>query len=370
VRKFFEVIKTFTGTGLVARMFATGVTPVTLDSLTSGFNIAKNLSLDERFNDMMGFTEAEVATLLEYYEIPNSDVVLKDMRSYYNGSCFSREGVNKLYNSNMVLYFLDEIYARGKYPHSLIDVNIASDYSKIANIFSLKQDTETDETIKQIIANGETTASLTEQFSFQKDFTDDDLVSLLYYNGLLTIKGMDYGRIIFTIPNYVIRELYWKFFAQRLEKEAGITVNSSQLQSAMKQMAIEGKIDLYMDIINNTMKQLSNRDLMNFDEKYIKMLFVAFSTLSPIYLKKSEYEVGKKYPDLIFLSTPMVPVVNQMLFEFKYLKVSESHRLEETFAEATAQVQKYLEIEEIKQIKNLHSYVVVFVGEVGHWTEV
>jgi len=370
LRKFFEVIKIFTGTGLVERLFATGVTPVTLDSLTSGFNIAKNLTLDERFNEIMGFEEREVYELLCYYEVAEPEKVLLDMRSYYNGSKFSTLGAEKLYNSNMVLYFLDELVAKSRYPKELIDVNIASDYSKIANIFALNSGEETEQKIDDILSKGETEATLTAQFSFEREFTANDLISLLYYNGLLTIKDEQLGSINFCIPNYVITELYWKFMAERIVKQAEITVNTSELRSAMQQMANEGKIDLYMSIINNVMKDLSNRDLMHFDEKYIKILFMAFASLSPIYNKKSEYEANKKYPDLLFLSTPVIPVENQMLFEFKYVKVSESHRLEEKMAEATAQIQGYLELEEIKNLKGLHSYAIVFVGESGTWRQV
>ena len=97
---------------------------------------------------------------------------------------------------------------------------------------------------------------------------------------------------------------------------------------------------------------------------------MAFASLSPIYYKKSEYEANRKYPDLLFLSTPVIPVDNQMLFEFKYLKVSESHRLEEKFAEATEQIQGYLGIDEISKINNLHSYAIVFVGAEGSWRKV
>ncbi len=312
VRKFFEVIKTFTGTGLVARMFATGVTPVTLDSLTSGFNVSKNLSLEPAFNEIMGFTDEEVLTMLEYYEVEDPKRVHFDMRDYYNGSKFAKRVERKLYNSNMVLYFLDSITRTKSYPDGLMDVNIMSDYKKIGNIFLLGDEDVSNKRVQEILSSGEIAAELTIQFSFEREFTPDDLISLLYYNGLLTIKGEDFGSMVFTIPNYVIRELYWKYFAQKLEKESHISINSSELQAAMKQMAVEGRIDLYMSIINNTMKDLSNRDLQNFDEKYVKMLFMAFASLSPIYYKKSEYEANRKYPDLLFLSTPVIPVENQM----------------------------------------------------------
>jgi len=370
VRKFFEVLKTFTGTGLVARLFATGVTPVTLDSLTSGFNIAVDLTLHPSMSEIMGFREEEVLQMLAYYEVANQETTLLDMRRFYNGSKFSTDAECGVYNSNMVWFFLYSILSTKKYPNPIIDKNIASDYSKIGTIFSLNTSTETVNAINSIIYNGEVSAELTEQFTFQRDFSTNDVISLLFYNGLLTVKSSELGNVIFTIPNYVIKELYWKFIAERFAKQAEITVNTLELRTAVQQMALEGKIDLYMAIINNTMKQLSNRDLQNFDEKYVKMLFMAFASLSPIYYKKSEYEVGKKYPDLMFLSTPVIPVENQMLFEFKYVKVSESHRLEEKIAESTAQIHGYLQLEEIKQIRNLHCYAIVFVGEVGHWRKI
>ena len=139
VRKFFESIKTATGEGVVDRLFVTGVSPLTLDSLTSGFNIGKNLSLDLQFHGMMGFTEAEVTEILRGIEVDaaNLPTVLADMRQWYNGYLFNPRAETRLYNPDMVLYFASEYSRNGIYPDELLDVNVASDYGKVRNLFSI-----------------------------------------------------------------------------------------------------------------------------------------------------------------------------------------------------------------------------------------
>jgi len=371
VRKFFEVIKTFTGTGLVKRLFATGVTPVTLDSMTSGFNIAVDLSGIHQFNGMLGFTDAEVHTLLQYYEIENSELVLADMRRYYNGSRFSLKADEKLYNSNMVLYFLFHMLNSGEYPNPIVDKNIVSDYSKISAIFSLNTSSETQDKLNGLLENGEVLAELTQQFTFQREFTTSDLISLLYYNGLLTIGGSKYDRVLFVIPNYVVEELYWKYFAELLRVRtvpALYTVES--IFDALEQMADEGKIDKWVELISNTLAHLSNRDLQKFDEKYIKMIMLAFGHLSTRFFIANEREVNRKYPDLMFLRNPQFNVKHQLLIELKYIKIGDKHLLEQTVAKAVEQVTGYLQLPAIKNLDNLSAYAVVFVGEVGQWSEV
>jgi len=371
VRKFFEVIKTFTGTGLVKRLFATGVTPVTLDSMTSGFNIAVDLSGIHQFNGMLGFSDAEVHTLLQYYEIENSELVLADMRRYYNGSRFSLKADEKLYNSNMVLYFLFHMLNSGEYPNPIVDKNIVSDYSKISAIFSLNTSSETQDKLNGLLENGEVLAELTQQFTFQREFTTSDLISLLYYNGLLTIRGSKYDRVLFVIPNYVVEELYWKYFAELLRVRtvpALYTVES--IFDALEQMADEGKIDKWVELISNTLAHLSNRDLQKFDEKYIKMIMLAFGHLSTRFFIANEREVNRKYPDLMFLRNPQFNVKHQLLIELKYIKIGDKHLLEQTVAKAVEQVTGYLQLPAIKNLDNLSAYAVVFVGEVGQWSEV
>jgi hypothetical protein len=217
VRKFFEILKQGTGSGVVDRIFITGVSPITLDSLTSGYNIGTDLSLDYNMHDFMGFTEGEVAGLLQAAGVPAGelDTVTADVRGWYDGYRFNAEIEHRLYNPDMVLYFASAFAEYGKYPATLLDTNVASDYGKIGRMFRVGDEEGNYRLLEEIIQQGEVRAELTRQFSFERPWVKADFASLLFYMGLLTVKGSDFGLMVFQMPNQVIRELYYAFF-QRL----------------------------------------------------------------------------------------------------------------------------------------------------------
>ncbi|MEM6700552.1 MAG: AAA family ATPase [Bacteroidota bacterium] len=184
VRKFYEAIKVGTQQGWIDRLFVTGVSPITLDSLTSGFNIATNVSLNLRLDKMLGFTEAEVITILKSVEVAAKDLdhVLADLRDWYNGYQFNEESKTKVYNSNMVLYFAAHYAEFKQYPRELLDPNIASDYNKIRKSFKI-QGCEKEHLIhlETLVKTGEIRAKLTRLYDLGKRFDDDDFISLLFY---------------------------------------------------------------------------------------------------------------------------------------------------------------------------------------------
>ena len=225
VRKFYETIKTATRDNIVDRMFITGVSPVTIDSMTSGFNIGTNISLHPVFHNMMGFEEAEVSGLLSRIGVVESELipVLNDLRAWYDGYLFNINAKSHVYNPDMVLYFAAYYQSQKRYPDQLLDPNIASDYSKIRNIFKIQQNEENHLNALRILTDtGEITAELTTQFSLEKKFKQDDLVSLLFYMGFLTIRAEELGSLIFTFPNYVIQKLYADYFISMLEEQTDL----------------------------------------------------------------------------------------------------------------------------------------------------
>jgi hypothetical protein len=228
VRKFYEVIKTYMGEGVIDRFFATGVTPVTLDSMTSGFNVAKNISLELKFNEMAGFTETELRGLVEntIYEDGKFDInhLIRDMRDWYNGSRFSPEGGEKLYNPQLVISFLADFSEKFKFPERMVDHNVTSDYKKITNILAPLSDEQRRLVVDEVLTTERIFEGLTLQYNFERDFTKTDAVSLLYYNGLLTIEDSFTGLMTYSIPNYVVKQLYWEFFRALKEKEDWLTL--------------------------------------------------------------------------------------------------------------------------------------------------
>jgi hypothetical protein len=208
VRKFYETIKVGTQKAVIDRLFVTGVSPITLDSLTSGFNISTNISLRPELNELMGFVETEVVEILKGVGVADTDLehVLGEVREWYNGYKFSVDAERRVYNSNMMLYFAREFLYNKKYPTELLDPNIASDYNKIRKSFKIKgREKENLVHLDKLVKTGTLESELIQLFDLEKRFDTADFISLLFYQGIITIWEKDLDSIIFKMPNYVIK---------------------------------------------------------------------------------------------------------------------------------------------------------------------
>ena len=369
IRKWYEVLKIGTES-IVSRIFATGVSPITLDSLTSGFNISTDITRYERFNEMMGFTEEEVRNLIKR-TIQNEDEIdkiIKEMKVNYNGYLFSEDGKETLFNSDMVLYYLKSLEETKKAPKELIDKNIASDYAKLGNMFKLKNRNENYKILEDILKGEEITARITSQFNLERRFNDEDFKSLLFYLGLLTIKGEDFGDAILDTPNNVIRELYFDFYAKKLEEESDFELNTKEVKDAIKDIAKNGSNLKLVEIVEKTLNKLSNRDYITFNEKYVKLIFLTYCYLSKIYLVKSEYEVEDGYIDIALLKQVNMEPKFFGIMELKYISKSKYDEkgeeiVKEKLNEAKEQLKKYDRSEELKNMKNLKKWAIVFVND-------
>jgi len=369
VRKFYEVIKQFMGAGIVDRFFATGVTPVTLDSMTSGFNVAQNLTLHPDFHNMAGFTEAELRGMIEntIYEegMFDIDAVVTDMRAWYNGSRFSREVDEKLYNPQMVITFLSNFSRNFSYPDEMADINVTSDYKKIANILALLPADKSDSIITEILDKELITEKLTIQFNFELPYTRTEAVSLLFYNGLLTIQANRFQFFDFVIPNYVMKVMYWEYFRYLFEARHKIEYDSVPMRDSLIEMSESGKIDKLVAYVLTILKSLSNRDLQKFSEKNIKMIFMTLLMDNNAYFVKSEHENTGGYADLLLIPTKLNPGTDNFLLELKYLKKSSKENLQTEKAKAIEQVKKYkTELESEGMF--CKTYAIIFVGKTGY----
>ncbi len=369
VRKFYETIKLNTGEGIIERFFATGVTPVTLDSMTSGFNIATNISGEAEFNEMAGFTGNEVKQmvydLFHGIEDSKADTIMNDVTAWYNGSLFSARAKTKIYNPAMLLRFISKINpGTMEYPQAMVDKNILSDFSKIKNLAKIQNRDDNIDAVRRVLETGSFLSELTEIYSFERNFTVADFISLLYYNGLLTIKEPVDFELSFEIPNYVIKEVYWRFFADMLSDDFQIKTKTEEINNAIRAMANNNDVAPLIKIIENILALLSNRDLVNFDEKYIKMIFMVYVSNTHSYFIKSEQEMNKKYPDLMFLEKNQYHPKYQHLFELKYIKKGDAGKLDEVRTAGIEQVKGYMALEDIKAITNLKFWLIIFTGDV------
>ena len=366
VRKWYEILKKGTET-VVDRIFITGVAPITLDSLTSGFNIGKDITQDVRFNDMMGFTKEELVEILNSQEIPidKQEKILPIMKENYDGYKFSLNAENQIYNSNMCLYFLSEYTWSKRVPDRLIDMNIASDYSKIGKMLDLCKGENRLEILRKTVQGEPIVDTIVEKFNPAIEFTETHMISMLYYLGYLTISGESLGMPELTIPNKVMKEIYASYFMQLMNQEAEFKIDSSTIQQILREIALEGKIDKMIEILKIYLNNLSNRDLIKFDEKYIKLIFYCIAMELPIYSTKSEMEVNRSYPDILLVPRDRTKGYKAIMVEFKYLKKGETAKLEDKQKEAKEQIERYSTFEDIKDIEGLRKYtIVVAVDEI------
>ncbi len=363
VRKWYETLKEGTES-VIDRIFITGVAPITLDSLTSGFNIGADITQRSKFNEMMGFTKAELVKMMEDIEIAKEEQkeLLPIMKENYDGYKFSVDGKEKIYNSNMCLYFLNRYLEQRKMPTQLIDVNIASDYSKLGRMLDLCKGNEREKIIEKTVSGEGIIGEITSKFNPAIEFTEKDLISMLFYLGYLTIDDDVAGYPKLNIPNRVMKEIYSDYFLQVLKQNINFGIDESYSEIALE-IALEGKIDKLVELAHKYLENLSNRDYVKFDEKYVKLIFYCIAMNLKIFRLKSEMEVQRKYPDILLIPTDKSKDYKAVMIEFKYLKKEESNLLQKKQEEARKQIEEYAKFEEIKEIQNLNKYTVVAVND-------
>ncbi len=364
IRKWYEILKRG-AESIVDRIFITGVAPITLDSLTSGFNISADITRDSRFNEMVGFTKEELINLMKEQNIEKEEQekLLPIMKENYDGYKFSIDGEEKIYNSNMCLYFLNQYTAFKKIPERLVDVNIASDYSKLGKMLKLCQGENRQDIIEKTVSGEIIVSDITEKFNPSIEFTDKDLISMLYYLGYLTITGETFETPELSIPNKVMKELYSEYFLEILKEETDFTIQQQEYIEITKEIALDGKIDKIIEILKKYLNNLSNRDYIEFSEKYVKLIFYCIAMNLKVFRVKSEMEVHRKYPDILVTPKDKEKGYASVMIEFKYLKKGEENKLEEKNKEAREQIKEYGEFEEISRIEKLHKYTVVAVND-------
>ena len=369
IRKWYEKIKDGTSNGTIGRFFATGVSPITLDSLTSGFNIATDYTRFETFNEMMGFTEEEVRFLISEtladVSADGMEQIVEEMRNCYDGYLFSPHSEEKLFNSNMSLNYLSAYLETHRPPDRLLDASIASDYSKLGKMFALKNKSSNYEVLQEIIEGKEQTAFITAQYSLKEKFDKDDFRSLLFYLGYLTIDGLYRGGVKLKVPNYVVKELYFSYFETLLKEEYKYDLEVSNIRLALEALAYEGDNTKLITCIETVLASMSNRDSINMDEKYIKTICFTLCMLSKCYVVESETEANKGYSDIQLIKRPGIDVDYYAMIEFKYL--SKADGKEENIArklkEAKEQLMRYSNSPKFKGMDNLKKWAVVFVGD-------
>jgi hypothetical protein len=305
----------------------TGVAPVTVDGMTSGYNISSNISADPRFHDMMGFTEPEMLDLLQKMKIPVAEIEnhLSDLRNWYDGYRFDARTPRHLYNTDMVLYFAQQYMINNSYPDVMLDSNIASDYRKISNIFKIGgNESIALSHLSHLLETGELTTYITRQFNIERGFTISDVFSMLYYSGMTTIKAVEGNLYTFQMPNYVIQKLYFDYFtALTLGLEYGKMMN--YIGESIQQLVYNGHIETFTQLVGTALRKAhSNRDKVSYGEKHLKTLMIGLLFPYESYRICSEFEIDSRYPDIFLERIPQVNIKHEVVIELKYIKKEDS----------------------------------------------
>ena len=333
-RNFFATLKAGTGRsgGGLERLFITGVSPITMDDVTSGFNIGKNISLDLAFNEMLGFTEAEVRDLLAMYRACGAfnqdiDAALAVMREWYNGYRFAKGAEGDLYNTDMVLYFLDHALPNKPMPDELIDTNVRIDYGKLRHLLVVNRQLNGNfDLLRQIIGEGVAFSNIAMSFPLEQLDQPENFLSLLYYFGLLSIRDVLEGTPRLGIPNQTVKRLMYSYLRDAYYDVGVFSVSAYTFSRLIHEMAFRGAWQPALDFLRDALaEQTGIRDYMD-GEKVVHGFIAAHFSLYQYFLLHSEHELNQGYAD-IYLE-PFVAHHPDMrwgyVLELKYLKRSES----------------------------------------------
>ena len=383
-----DVFKKFKGN--FERIFMMGVSPVTLDDVTSGFNIGWNISIKPEFDEMLGFSTTDVVEMFTYYKKHGSipadsdiDAIVNDMKPWYDNYCFAKQALKKktrMFNCDMVLYYLRNYMDAGCPPEEMIDPNTRTDYGKMKKLLQFdKLDGERKGIIRKIAEEEQIVTQLYESFSAYQIPKAEIFPSLLFYYGMLTIKGTRGSKLILGIPNNNVRKQYYGYLEEEYQAKAYVDVN--QLTDYYYDMAYDGKWEEGLRFMADAYAKVSSvRDGIE-AERNLQGFFMAYLNLNDYYITAPELELNHGYCDF-FLLPDLTHYASQhsYILELKVLSKKDFSvivegeftedgkpmtKAEKQWREALDQIHRYAEaprVEALRQGTKLHLIIMQFEG--------
>ena len=383
-----DVFKKFKGN--FERIFMMGVSPVTLDDVTSGFNIGWNISIKPEFDEMLGFSTTDVVEMFTYYKEHGSipadsdiDAIVNDMKPWYDNYCFAKQALKKktrMFNCDMVLYYLLNYMDNGCSPRQMIDPNTRTDYGKMKKLLQFdKLDGERKGIIRKIAEEEQIVTQLYESFSAYQIPKAEIFPSLLFYYGMLTIKGTRGSKLILGIPNNNVRKQYYGYLEEEYQAKAYVDVN--QLTDYYYDMAYDGKWEEGLRFMADAYAKVSSvRDGIE-GERNLQGFFMAYLNLNDYYITAPELELNHGYCDF-FLLPDLTHYTSQhsYILELKVLSKKDFSAIvegeftedgkpmtkaEKQWREAVDQIHRYAEaprVEALRQGTKLHLIIMQFEG--------
>ncbi|WP_346710387.1 ATP-binding protein [Phocaeicola salanitronis] len=372
-REYFKIFK-----AMFSRVFLIGVSPVTLDDLSSGYNIDWNISQAPEFNHMLGFSESDVCTMFHYYQDNGKlradvdiEAMMAEMKPWYNNYCFAKQCLNddRLYNCDMVYYYLRHQVLYGCPPDEMVDKNIRTDYKKLKMLADIDRGNQRENrmsVIEEIAATGSVIMSLKTSFPAEYVTDDNNFRSLLYYYGLLTMES-SYGSMMkMVIPNNCVKEQYWSFMRDYYNRS--FKIDSIPMEMEMMRMALEGEWQPFIERIAVAYRENSSVRDSILGEHNLQGFFKAYLALNSLYLVEPEVELNYGFSDFLLLpdKARYPETAHSYIMELKYVKPTASDsEVEAKSKEAEEQLQKYCADRVVKRLcmnTQLHLLKIVFRG--------
>jgi hypothetical protein len=364
------------------RIVLTGVSPVTLDDLSSGFNITRNVSLFPEFNQVLGFSTDEVLKMVRYYQekglLPaEASPLMEEMTKWYDGYCFSKEALTsgqKIYNSTMVINYLLYYIEKGHAPESLLDNNTRTDYAKLHQLLHFDQlNGDRKSVLMEIAQQGCTSGEIVDSFPARR-LTDPTLFkSLLFYYGMVSITGIDGASPVLGIPNNNVRKQYYDYLAEEYAQTSPIDTDVMKL--VYKEAALDGKWQDMMDFLCKSYREYTSIRSQIEGERHVQGFLLAYLSLNPYYLTCPEVEVNHGYCDF-FLMPDMARVPNiahSYIIELKYIPSGETEAKAGTqWQEAIVQIKQYMQAPNVRLLSKgttLHGLILQIKGTELHRAE-
>ena len=383
-----DIFKKFKGS--FERIFITGISPVTLDDVTSGFNIGWHISAKEEFNQMLGFSTEDVREIFLYYQqagkIPedrNIEAIISEMKPWYDNYCFSKRALDtqsKVFNCDMVFYYLRNYISTGEAPDQMLDPNTKTDYNKMKKLLHLDNlDGDRKGVIKTIAEEGEIIGNIEESFPASALTNPNIFISLLFYYGMLTIKGTLGDQLILGIPNNNVRKQYYNYLLEQYQEEK--CLNITNLRTMFTYMAYEGKWRECLEFMAKAYSDLSSvRDSIE-AERNLQGFFMAYLSLTSYYYTAPELELNHGYCDFFLLpDLTHYATKHSYILELKVLSKKEwdetakdafhedgtpMTKAEKQWEDAVGQIKRYAaapRVEALRQGTQLHKIIMQFEG--------
>jgi hypothetical protein len=349
-KEFFKLLKAGTtdnGSSL-KKMFITGVSPLAMFDVTSGSNIGTNITNKQAYNNMVGITRDELSRLIKHYKLEDAFTTQNEKLSiddWYDSYKFNKNVKETIYNTDMILYYINALILENEPPINLVDINIRTDYSKLRYlVYTNKKLNGNFNTLQKLLGNDEvTTLQIKDSFSAFDMKKEDNFISLLYYLGLTTIDRYYRGKYYFKIPNQTIRIIMAEYIQQALKENDIFKIDLNAFQNTIQEFAYDNSLNVFKFISNEIEKNSKVRDYID-GENFIKGFLVAYLSLSPFYAVLTEVERNKGFVDILLRKAPNIEddIIEGMI-ELKYIPRSKFSQklLDEKIADAKKQLEQY-----------------------------